>query len=1330
MGYFGPNDDGYQPTRHDIYVYTDDVNDGYPYDHCCPDPDPVTGCLDQEGWGTCYTPYKVNDGYNQNNMFVQEGYNFSCINYKDRIGGIGRNQMYHHDTFGPQFGIGDREGPDERWTANDGSVGTVDSSYPFNSPRMVLISDRWAIGIEHFNTGGMGLCAKHAGETDEQYNKLRFMSPDGTVHERSVDVVRLQVCDTTGYNSSDDAPWRRFRCNTSGRCINRGYGLGEDVCNFPTGELDLKNPDPIIRSAARTSGELSLIRVKGEPFPVGDGPDQLTPAVIPHPDSSFWKKWFADDGDDSPYDETLRDSNLSFIRTHQMMRAGVDYATFTDTEKKYPPPTHPDEAPGISVSECRESEYFDASDCPPNWDAGPCLEYVGDTQVCAEGGENPNYDIHYTCVKKTYIPMRINGELNLNTYLGIGGPKKYTGDNMSNFVWKGSDELTNVSNIQRFWSKGKTRYLDWEPEHSDDGTENGGNPHDHSNPIITTQNIYHPQDAWPSDYKGPADTLSRAGFRSGDSSSPYFYPLTKTNGQKRLMLIAQLSGWYGWGQGILSATKKIIEEYTAQHNANQGEFYGPLDGDDNPTAIADALPDFIRGDDVDLTPIRRPEYVDGYRVYRSETSATEGFVDISDQLGPGHFVAGNAFMDLEVESGKTYWYYVAGINRYDDNTTNEILGSGSSVIEITVPLDTVPAELTSEDHPDVPAEGWSSVNHEHLEIYPWEGSEADNSGGTQPMSYTDRWTTIPGIDDIRNFSYETRPNPVGPGYYEIPVNPLWFNLLDGYRLGNNETTIPFFGFENPFKSPMQPTHDFPLFYKIEGGQIGNAGLRADGVPMPKNPTSYPYVLGYRYTPSGILGDTDQSNYKLSIGSENTNELNLIQYKNSIHTLWLSKYFSANSSSQVASATPDPTLEPYYHSKVYLNNTPNLKKLVMNPARYGNAREEFGEDWSYCESPVANKPESYLGFYIGEYLSDDILNVKNSLETLIAKDSKNDSGCQSLEYFNVSPEMTTLKHLDLSNNDLYVFDFSTPTMLEELFLNKNNIGKTRGGSWVNDTGFPNQQTSLDILNTSRSIGNFLHLKTVDVSNNDILDFGAISRRYTNIENLNASHNSKLGRHSIIDMDCPLLKYLNMSYTSLQSGLSLKDATELKSIILENTNIPKLAVASDTDLDTFKNLESITIGSPNPFFKVLNLRYGNQPNSNEEWSELEVSGYDHEYGYSAFNLKSLDVSQCRNLEKLFLPRGDDSFADGEKTYLEVVNISNTKLGRNTSLNDFMFGGPEFRPEFYPEGHVMEILAFNVKDLANNPCTLSMSDYIGLMAEWNEQGKTLIVYTDEIS
>ena len=65
MSFFGPNNYGYDPVRHDLYLYGEDT---------IPDAD---GNFDSGRWAET-------KGYNPNNLFIKQGYNFSCISFKER----------------------------------------------------------------------------------------------------------------------------------------------------------------------------------------------------------------------------------------------------------------------------------------------------------------------------------------------------------------------------------------------------------------------------------------------------------------------------------------------------------------------------------------------------------------------------------------------------------------------------------------------------------------------------------------------------------------------------------------------------------------------------------------------------------------------------------------------------------------------------------------------------------------------------------------------------------------------------------------------------------------------------------------------------------------------------------------------------------------------------------------------------------------------------------------------------------------------------------------------------------------------------------------------
>ena len=1166
MAYFGANNYGYDPVRHDLYLYEEDtVADG-------------NGNFDAGQWGQV-----DHSGYNPNNIFVKQGYNFSCLSFKERE----KNGTYNMKKYGvlhPRYNFD--SGADDMVTPPQGDD---NQGYASRKGRVTLISDRWAIACGHYNTDFLRVCGEQSG----QEMNVTFITPNGTRITREVDVVRLRRIG----NYSDGEP-----CENRGghNCVNNR--CPQDVCNLPRRVTDIVHPEEIIRWNSINGGDRMLIRFKGEePLPIGDGPDQLKPTSLPS--NSFFRKWWHDpDGDTENYPPKYQQPFRSGIRTDQHFTTGV--------------------APLVAF--LKESSVWKDSAC-------------GFPDFRSTSG----------------YPISVN--------------YKPAADGTDYF----SPGFSQNSIETDLYGTGKTNYLNF-------------NELRESNLEKSQYNFALSPDSWPEDYT-MADDIHAA--YNGDSSSPYFYPVTDLNGNKKLIYMGFVSGGGGmFSNDFLEATKLVISEYTAAWNASRGE-----------QPVADSMPDIINGDDVELET--RPESVDGYRIYRSQVSADGPFTDITPNLDDYEETkrrTGNSFVDLDVLPERTYWYYITSVNMFESNNA-EYEGFGSEVIEVTVPSGQV--ETTK--------------NAEYL--------TNENAAPPQGKYHINR-------DATTSFEYQVRPNLSDEGVARGPKSPIWSNIIDGYRLGDNNSTIPFFGYVNPFETPIQPgpNHsNFPLYYKIEGGQNENQGL-VKGNPLPTDPTSYPYVLGYRYTPSDqIPGDAEESNYKLSIGVSETNREAYLAYINSIHTLWLSRYFP-NTNNDILRQQ----LEPYYQSRIYCNNMPRLKKLVMNPSRYGNGRDRFGEDWSYCESSYGYNPETYLGYYIGLYLRLDMEPIRQELETLIAKDSSVDSGCQSMEYFNVSG-MTKLRHLDLSNNELYVFDFdlndiTSGARIEELNLSHNKIGKPKVGSWVNDPAFPNIQESFRIFNYSESQGNFKALRVCNISNNDILDFGGSSRQYTNVENLDISNNPRLGRNEIIPITCPYLKYLNATNTSLQKGIKFKDADSLKNILIESGTLQRIAVDPNTTKETFNHLENVVLGSSSPFLETLNLKYGYGENDSNEYPG---PGSYHEYGYSAYNLRTLDVSNCPNLKYLYLPRGTDQYDEVEKTHLEVINISNTKLGIGRSLDSFIFSGPEFRPEYYPDNHTLEVIAFNVKDLQNNPCSLGLVDYISLVNEWDSAGKSLIIHTDDI-
>ena len=762
-------------------------------------------------------------------------------------------------------------------------------------------------------------------------------------------------------------------------------------------------------------------------------------------------------------------------------------------------------------------------------------------------------------------------------------------------------------------------------------------------------------------------------FYKGDSSSPIFYPLP--NGELVFMGCLTFSNSFeilGASRGFVDALSVICGEH------------------------GDTLPKIVT-ENTDLSSKTQPSNIDGYRIYKSSISKDGPFYDITNQYNGADSYGlgsrticenysgvpcrrlGKDFVDLNVVPGETYHYYTTSVNVFD--SSNSIYESNpSQVVSITVP--STKSGLVNQG------------NYRNI-FDPDDG----NSSSSDHIIYDD------GIVPIEN-TYAT-----------------YFDLIEGYRLGNNNLSIPFFGFVNPFESPLQPGVDhtnFPLYYRISGDDLNYDPI---GIPMPTDPTSYQYIMGYSHeTDSDITGIDYESNYKLALGSSNQNGLALINYLDSIETLWLTRNFPNPNNENLRSK-----LEPYYHSKIHFSNIKNLKKLVINPARYGNGRNDYGEDWSYSgSSSQGDSPETYLGYYSGVYLENDI-DILGNLEVLIARDSNLDTSFQSMEYFNFY-DLKSVKHLDLSNNKLYVVDYDIDSThgihnLEKLYLNNNKIG-SNSTAWIEDSAYPDQNDSMPLFTQS-----FSNLNICDVSNNDIRTLNNttdIDTEETFMENLNASSNPRLGIDGEFLMKSPNLKYLNLNSTNLQQGVRIKNASNLEFATIKGGQLRRLSVSSNTRPDTFSNLEHLILGSSNAEFTTLNLRYGNGNNPQGEYAAAGGEGNYYDYGFSTYNLRSLDVSDCPTLQSLHLPHSSDSYSDVAKKYLEVVNISNTKLGLQASLDSFM-DNEAFSPTNYPSGHVLEVIAKNVKDVSNNPCYLSNGKYNELISAWASTGRTILLTID---
>lgn len=165
---------------------------------------------------------------------------------------------------------------------------------------------------------------------------------------------------------------------------------------------------------------------------------------------------------------------------------------------------------------------------------------------------------------------------------------------------------------------------------------------------------------------------------SGDSSSPAFFAL---NGE--LILVGKLTNGGESGLDLIDSTRfrEAMEKIINEH------------GDEQPTFI---------DENYDISAHNPPEYIIGYRVYKSTISIDGPFFDVTSTyrnsessvglcLGNAEcYRIGHTFVDIDVVSGNKYWYYTTSVGREGGVI---IEGPASDVIEVLVaPPEDSPSE--------------------------------------------------------------------------------------------------------------------------------------------------------------------------------------------------------------------------------------------------------------------------------------------------------------------------------------------------------------------------------------------------------------------------------------------------------------------------------------------------------------------------------------------------------------------------------------------------------------------------------------------------------------
>jgi len=529
---------------------------------------------------------------------------------------------------------------------------------------------------------------------------------------------------------------------------------------------------------------------------------------------------------------------------------------------------------------------------------------------------------------------------------------------------------------------------------------------------------------------------------------------------------------------------------------------------------------------------------------------------------------------------------------------------------------------------------------------------------------------------------------------KIKYKPL---LIGRTNTNDMSFSVPFFGFvdiENkPINVPDESLYSKSnnvqnnILYKIHDGR--NEPL-VEALPLPTDPTSYQYIQGYYNIKS------HNNNNRFDWGMINGNDKVFEKYKNSITQLWLTRKYR----------TPDDVdlsnvFEPYYHSKVFFSELPNLNKLVINPARYGNGRNEYNDeyDWQQCTGMV--------GYYIGVYLSKDLEKRekrRNKIKTIVAADSSVDVICTPMQYFNAS-SLTKIETLHLNNNELYRLDIPKSNNIREIWVQDNKLGANSGTEWLARSGYPNAQEDFPmykIPNIERLLLSDNEIKTLDTKN----------IKYNKLTSLFASNNKDLHNNKKLILNVPVLEYLDLSGCALGRGIELKNSVKLKQLILrDSTKLNQMEFSLGRNKEMTELNFLVITNTELPF---INLGVSSQ----EEWGDVGEFGNYDEYGNAFLNLKHIDLSGNGKLKKIELPKPADAYSTSNKGHIEYLNISGTVI---EDIDELFSHSVFTKPKSYPIGHILEVSARNISG------TLSLDKYNEIMNLWNGSGRFIVLDVD---
>ena len=838
----------------------------------------------------------------------------------------------------------------------------------------------------------------------------------------------------------------------------------------------------------------------------------------------------------------------------------------------------------------------------------------------------------------------------------------------------------------------------------------------HLSPIGGTQNIVH-------------------GVRVGDSSSCVLFPLEDISGNK----------FFGyWGQQVSPSYPQLFGKDWFVESLN---FICDAYGIDRVEWLDDT---------VDVSPSITPQDIRptlGYKVYKSSVGKDGPFFDITDQVVPYNrnvltsqvvgmpcidpdvpcYTIHENFIDEFVVEGDVVFYYVT---RIEDNGVGGYYESDpSEVIQVTVPSS---------------SNQWSDTEERYL--------SRDNASSGVLVG-------TPAINDEA---------------LNIPTSRTVRHLFDGYRM-ESDVNVPMLGYRSGVPNALgigqivatDPT-DREFYYRLDNPEGDNDGTIESILPFDN--TSYQYILGtpsssgeinYQFKMFVPTGNTELSAWSQGFGKD----IVLTKYDpvKNVNEAYMHSRIYPSAFGLIGSLHINP--RGYGHKTDGASDWDLFffDERTSNPDSITGFKmgDYFSQDLKLINNSTGG----------GNF---NLFASGNASDTSYATGSL-------LDWIDASGFGEALGDFDVSNNGLYALktsDIGTSQFYGETsFARRINISNNRISSqagdlpdWRTDVSFgqsEDQWTDKNILVrepttyiNANNAGDFA-LEIIN-KNDNVVEYVDMSRTLVattsgSQEGIKSIRSKTIQNLFLDDMKKPVVSFPqtgNIPYLNFQACGYLESISAKIDSNAEYANGSQgyglIYFLFDPDVNEnssqcgWANLKYFDLscnGEVKHTTRSINLGYSHSDTSgwNNRYNPLpsfdtnDVSSFNpfqdkefespHFHGNLAPNLEYVNVSGMTSLVRLHLPKVSSEHdlnctnVPSNRTYLNYVNVSNTQLGIDESLEEFLGDAIEGYSINTPAGYTLTVVAENVKDQNGVVVRTPESVINSIKTAFSNQGKTFI-------